>query len=63
MLVHQMLDMRISYDDTNISNKVTFRKIGDYIKYTITLKNTSNKKYRINLDSVEDESTKDYISI
>ena len=52
----------LTYDDTNISNRVTFRKIGDSVRYVIKIKNTSNKKYRINLDAVTDDSTKDYIS-
>ena len=33
----------LAYNDTGITNKVTFRNVGDSVKYTITVKNTSNK--------------------
>ena len=37
----------LTYDDTNISNRVTFRKVGDFVRYVIKIKNTSNKNIKL----------------
>ena len=50
----------ISFDESNIVSDVTFHKLNDSAKYTITLKNTDNKN-RI-IESVTDDSENPYIS-
>ncbi len=50
----------ISFDESNIVSDVTFHKLNDSAKYTITLKNTDDNNHII--ESVTDDSENPYIS-
>ena len=49
-----------SFDETNIVSNVTFHKLHDSAKYTITLKNTDSKDHVI--ESITDDNESPYIS-
>ncbi len=49
-----------SFDEAGIVGNVTFHKLGDFAKYTITLKNTDNKDHVIK--SITDDNESPYIS-
>jgi uncharacterized protein (TIGR02145 family)/uncharacterized repeat protein (TIGR02543 family) len=49
-----------SFDETNIVSNVTFHKLNDSAKYTITLKNTDSKDHII--QSITDDNENPYVS-
>ncbi len=49
-----------SFDEENIVSNVTFHKLGDFAKYTITLKNTDSNDHVI--ESTTDDNENPYIS-
>ena len=49
-----------SFDETNIVSNVTFHKLGDSAKYTITLKNTDSNEHII--ESITDDNENPYIN-
>ena len=49
-----------SFDETNIVSNVTFHKLNDSAKYTITLKNTDDKDHII--ESITDDNENPYVS-
>ncbi len=49
-----------SFDETNIVSNVTFHKLGDFAKYTITLKNTDSNDHVI--ESITDDNESPYIN-
>ena len=49
-----------TFDETNIESNVTFHKLDDIAKYTITLKNTDNKDHIIQL--ITDDNDNPYVS-
>ena len=49
-----------SFDEENIASSVTFHKLNDSAKYTITLKNTDTKDHII--ESITDDNINPYIS-
>ncbi len=49
-----------SFDETDIVSNVTFHKLNDSAKYTITLKNTDNKDHII--ESITDDNENPYVS-
>lgn len=49
-----------SFDEENIVSDVTFHKLGDFAKYTITLKNTDSKDHVI--ESITDDNENPYVS-
>lgn len=49
-----------SYDDLNINSNVTFHKLNDYAKYTITLKNNDSVEHVI--ESITDDNANPYVT-
>ncbi len=49
-----------TFDETNIESNVTFHKLDDIAKYTITLKNTDSKDHII--QSITDDNDNPYVS-
>ncbi|MBP5633409.1 BspA family leucine-rich repeat surface protein [Candidatus Saccharibacteria bacterium] len=49
-----------TFDETNIESNVTFHKLDDTAKYTITLKNTDSKDHII--ESITDDNDNPYVS-
>ena len=49
-----------SSDNTNITSDIALKRLGDYAKYTITLKNTDNKDHTI--ESITNNNTNIYVS-
>ena len=49
-----------SSDNANITSDITLKRLGDYAKYTITLKNTDNKDHTI--ESITNNNTNIYVS-
>ena len=49
-----------SYDDLNIISNVTFHKLNDYAKYTITLKNNDSAEHVI--ESITDDNINPYVT-
>lgn len=50
----------ISFDNTTINSDVVYHKIGDYVKYKITIENKDNKTYKIK--SIVDNNQNECIS-
>lgn len=50
----------LSYDDLNVNSNVTFHKLNDYAKYTITLKNNDSVEHVI--ESITDDNANPYIT-
>ena len=47
-------------DNTNITSDIALKRLGDYAKYTITLKNTDNKDHTI--ESITNNNTNIYVN-
>ena len=50
----------ITYENTTITNNITFHKVGDTVTYRITVKNNGNENYIIK--SINDDNTNEYIT-
>lgn len=51
---------KLEFDNTSIDSNIVYHKVGDYVKYKITIKNTSTQKYTIK--SISDNNKNEFIS-